>query len=200
MHGRGGPFYFCDRIGDTGDQAFGDIGQTARLRIICDRFIAGHDSCELHRHLDSHADSDTRRFSKPGPDRTLPIYAVDTLSEEMDDRVVAAVTTTQPEPDQSGSLLRRLLSGPVVPPPPPKPVPSVLEQLLQRLLTEAQAPRPTPLAQAAHPDIEFLIRNLLPGTSAPVAWAQQGPMGRNWNTVVCFSCGKAGMAQPGALT
>ena len=141
---------------------------------------------------ESHADSDTRRFSKPGPDRTLPIYTVDTLSEEMDDRVAAAVTITQPEPDQLETLLRRLLSGPVVPPPPPEPVPSVLEQLLQRLLTDAQAPRPNPPSQAGHSDIESLIRNLLPGTSAPAAWAQQGPMRRNWNTVVCFSCGKAG--------
>ena len=33
-------------------KAFGDIGQTARLRLIRDRFIAGHGSCELRRHLD----------------------------------------------------------------------------------------------------------------------------------------------------
>ena len=32
-------------------KAFGDIGQTARLRLIRDRFIAGHGSCELRRHL-----------------------------------------------------------------------------------------------------------------------------------------------------
>ena len=36
--------------------------------------------------------------------------------------MVAAVTTTQPEPDQLETLLRRLLSGPVVPAPPPEPV------------------------------------------------------------------------------
>ena len=72
---------------------------------------------------------------------------VDALSEAMDDRVVASVTTTQPEPDQLETLLRRLLSGPVVPSPPPEPVPSVLEQVLQSLLTEAQAPQPTPPAQ-----------------------------------------------------
>ena len=204
-------------------KSFGDMGQTARLCIIRDRFIAGHDSCELRRHLDSvspetpihdivdsippprdivdhcwvwesHADS--RRFSKLGPDRTLPIYTVDTLSEEMDYQVVAAVTTTQPESDQLEILLRRLLSGPVVPAPLPEPVPSVLEQLLQRLLTEAQAPWPTPPAQAGHLDIESLLRNLLPSTSAPAAWVQQGPMRRNWNTVVCFSCGKAGHGAP----
>ena len=28
-------------------KAFGDMGQTARLRLIRDRFIAGHNSCEL---------------------------------------------------------------------------------------------------------------------------------------------------------
>ena len=33
-------------------KAFGDIGQTARLRLIRDRFIAGHGSCDLRRHLD----------------------------------------------------------------------------------------------------------------------------------------------------
>ena len=33
-------------------KAFGDIGQTARLRLIRDRFIAGHGSCALRRHLD----------------------------------------------------------------------------------------------------------------------------------------------------
>ena len=33
-------------------KAFGEIGQTSRLRLIRDRFIAGHESCELRRHLD----------------------------------------------------------------------------------------------------------------------------------------------------
>ena len=34
-------------------KACGDMGQTARLRLIRDRFIAGHSSCELCRNLDS---------------------------------------------------------------------------------------------------------------------------------------------------
>ena len=34
-------------------KAFGYMGQTARLRLIRDRFIAGHSSCELRRYLDS---------------------------------------------------------------------------------------------------------------------------------------------------
>ena len=32
-------------------KAFGDIGRTVRLRLIRGRFIAGHESCELRRHL-----------------------------------------------------------------------------------------------------------------------------------------------------
>ena len=34
-------------------KAFGDMGQTVRLWLIRDRFIAGHSSCELRRYLDS---------------------------------------------------------------------------------------------------------------------------------------------------
>ena len=71
-------------------KAFGDMGQTAWLRLFRDRFIAGHSSCELRRYLDSvppetrnrdvvdqcrvwesHADPEIRRVSKPGPE---PIY------------------------------------------------------------------------------------------------------------------------------
>ena len=125
------PSIFAIELETLAVKAFGDMGHTARIRIIRDRFIAGHGSCELRRHLDSvspetpirdivdrwrvwesHADSDTRRFSKPGPERTLPIYTVDTLSEKMDDHVVSAVTTTQPKRDQLETLLRHLLPVP----------------------------------------------------------------------------------------
>ena len=37
----------------TALETFGDMGQTARLRMIRDLFIAGHSNCDLHRHLDS---------------------------------------------------------------------------------------------------------------------------------------------------
>ena len=159
--------------------AFGDMGQTARLRIIRDRFIAGHDSCELRRHLDSvspetpirdivdrcqvwesHADSDARRFRKPGPDRALPIYTVNESGCGTDDRIVAAVTTSQTAPDQLETLLRRLLPGRVVPPAPPKPVPSSLEQLLQHLLAGAQAPKPAPPAKTSSPCCRYCLPGL----------------------------------------
>ena len=76
-------------------KAFANMGNTTRLRIIWDRFIAGHASCELCRHLDSvapetpirdivddcrvwesHAESDNMRGRRPRPERALPIYMV----------------------------------------------------------------------------------------------------------------------------
>ena len=34
-------------------KAFGDVGPNARLPLIWDRFVAGHENCALQRHLDS---------------------------------------------------------------------------------------------------------------------------------------------------
>ena len=67
------------------------MGQTARLRLILDHFIAGHSSCELRSYLDSeppetpirdvvdrcrvwesHADPEIQRVSKPSPEPTYP--------------------------------------------------------------------------------------------------------------------------------
>ena len=109
-------------------KAFGDMGQTARLCLIRDRFIAGHNSCKLRRHLDSvppetpirdvvdryrawesHADSDVRRVSKPGPDPVFPTYVVSDPDRGMDDLRVAAVTTPQSTPDQVEDFFRQLL-------------------------------------------------------------------------------------------
>ena len=47
------PAIFATALETLAVKAFGDMGQTARLRLIRDRFIAGHNSCELRRHLDS---------------------------------------------------------------------------------------------------------------------------------------------------
>ena len=47
------PSIFSTALETLAVKAFGDMGQIARLRLIRDRFIAGHSSCELQRHLDS---------------------------------------------------------------------------------------------------------------------------------------------------
>ena len=40
------------------------------------------------------------RLSKPGPDRALPIYMVSDSRGRTEDRMVAAVTTSQSTPEQ----------------------------------------------------------------------------------------------------
>ena len=47
------PSIFDTALETLAVKAFGDMGQTARLQLIRDRFIAGHSSCELRRQLDS---------------------------------------------------------------------------------------------------------------------------------------------------
>ena len=176
-------------------------------------------TCELHRHLDSvpsetpiwdivdrcrvwesHADSDVRRISKPGPDRAFPTYVVSDSGRGTDDRRVAAVTTSQTTPDQLETLLRRLLAGPAVPALPPKPEPLTVEQLLQRLLAGTQVQKPTPAVVTGSSDIVTLLQSLLPGNLAPATRPRQGPMRRDCTTVVCFHAAKRATVRPGVQT
>ena len=46
------PSNFAITLETLAVKSFGDMGQTARLRLICDRFIAGHGSCDLLRYMD----------------------------------------------------------------------------------------------------------------------------------------------------
>ena len=99
------PSIFAIALETLAVKAFGDMGHIARLRLTHDQFIAGHDSCDLRRHLDSvspeipirnivdrfrmwesHADTEARRFSKPGPERALPIYTMDEPGCGVEDR------------------------------------------------------------------------------------------------------------------
>ena len=47
------PSIFAIALETLAVKAFGDMGHMAHLRLIRDRFIAGHSSCELRRYLDS---------------------------------------------------------------------------------------------------------------------------------------------------
>ena len=124
-------------------KTFGDMGPTARLRLLRDRLVAGHDNCALCRHLDSvppetpirdivdrcrvwesRADTGVRPIAKPGPERTLPVYTMDKEGCGLDNQMVAAVTIPPVVPDQLETLLRRLFPSPSVPAPPPKPMPT----------------------------------------------------------------------------
>ena len=134
-------------------KALGDMGWTARLCLIRDRFIAGHGNCDLRRHLDtvspetpirdvvdrcrvweSHADPTVRRNGKPNPDPTYPTYAVGDADSDNEVTRVAAVTG-----QRSGKLedlLRRVIS--ITERPAPKPEVSDIEKLLQQLAREPQ--------------------------------------------------------------
>ena len=94
------PSIFVIALETLAVKAFGDMGHTAQLCIIWDRFIAGHlDSVALEiaiqdivarcRVWESHADSDNRRGSRPGPERALPIFMADDVGGGRDDQTVA---------------------------------------------------------------------------------------------------------------
>ena len=78
-------------------KAFRDIGQMTHLRLVRDRFITGHDSCALRRHLDSvapetpirdivdrcrvwesHADLEDQGGWYPSPRQPLPVHRINT--------------------------------------------------------------------------------------------------------------------------
>ena len=172
----------------------------ARPRLIRDRFIAGHNSCEMRRHLhsvppetpiqdiinrcrvwESHVDSAVRRISKPGPDTIFPTYAVSNPDGRVDVLRVAAVATPQSTPDQVEGFFRQLLaSAAAALAPTPKPEPSAVDQLLQSPLMENQARQPAPAATTGSAGLETLFQNL-----APVWQSRPGPIQRDWNAVVC---------------
>ena len=83
------PAIFATALETLAVKAFVDMGQTARIRLIQDRFIVGHSNCDLRRYLDSvspetpikdvvdrcriwesHADPAVHRMSKPALDPT----------------------------------------------------------------------------------------------------------------------------------
>ena len=96
------PSNFAISLETLAVKAFGNMGQTARLRLIRDRFIAGHESCDLRRYLDcvppdtplrdivdqcrvweSHGSPEVRRISKPMPEPVYPTYVVEQPDYEL---------------------------------------------------------------------------------------------------------------------
>ena len=127
------------------------MGQTAYLRLICDRFIAGHGSCELRRYLncvppdtplrgivdrcrvwESHADPEVRRVSKPMPEPAYPTYVVKQSEYETEPVRVVPVNKPNSPVDQSEELLKKLLAmlTPTVSPPAKTPELSPMDKLV----------------------------------------------------------------------
>ena len=124
------------------------------------------DRCRI---WESHADPEIRRASKPGPEPIYPEYEVGDSDKVVEEIQVAAVTKSKSPPDQVEDLLRRLMAGVAPPAPVPAPVPEV------------------PMVEK-----ENLLRSLLLRQWASVQQPWQSSFQRDWNDIVCFSCGKAG--------
>ena len=183
------PAIFATALETLAIEAFGDMGQTARLRIVRDRFIAGQISCELCRHLDSvaaetpiqdivdhcrvwesHADPDVGKGRGPSPGWALPLNDV---GEAGDDLPVAAMAVSPTEQALLESLLEQLLPTPVRSSPDATPIPSELELLLQRLLGDDRPVQPGPIGQSGINEMEILLQNLLLVCPSPVEWPPQ---------------------------
>ena len=69
-----------------------------------------------------------------------------------------------------------------------------VEKLLQRLVAETQS-RPSPVVSPPESvGLEKMLRSFLSGQQQARQRPRQRPIGRDWNGVVCFSCGKSGHA------
>ena len=107
---------------------------------------------------------------------------------------MVAVAAPQSTPDQMEILFRRLLASAVAPTPVPAPAPEppAVERLLQCLVAETKVRQPVLVAAPELAGLETLLRSLLSGQLAPAQQPRLGSFRRDWNAVVCFSCGKAG--------
>ena len=108
------------------------------MGLIRDRFIAGHENCDLRRYLDcvppdtplrdivdrcrvweSHGTTETRRVSKPMPEPVYPTYVVEQPDYESEPVCVVSVNKQKSQVDQTEELLKKLLEAltPAAPPP-----------------------------------------------------------------------------------
>ena len=192
-------------------KAFGDIGQTARLRLIRDRFIAGHGSCELRRHLDclppdtplrdivdrcrvweSHSELAERNVNQPK--LTYPAYAVKPLESEPE--AVRSISVNKPDRpvENTNELIKKLVDmltpgsnttrKATEPSAFDKLVHLLQEQFVERKPALPVMPEPTKLVTK--------LQTLLDSGRMPYQGFGQRPVQRDWSVVKCFSCGNAG--------
>ena len=192
-------------------KAFGDIGQTARLRLIRDRFIAGHGSCELRRHLDclppdtplrdivdrcrvweSHSELAGRNVNQPK--LTYPAYAVKPLEREPE--AVRAISVNKPDRpvENTNELIKKLVDmlTPGSNTTRKATEPSAFDKLVH-LLREQVVERKPALPVTPEPTkLETKLQTLLDSGRMPYQGFGQRPVQRDWSVVKCFSCGNSG--------
>ena len=166
------PSKFAVELETLAVNAFRDMGQNARTRIIRDRFIAGHSNSNLRRHLDSvlpetpirdivdrcrvletHADTNDQRVVKPTLERAQPVYAVSEPRLGLTEQIIAAITGPSVRLADLETMLKRLLPAIPAQAPPPLSAPTDLETMLKRLLpaVPAHAPPPRPAPRSWKP-------------------------------------------------
>ena len=204
------PSNFAIALETLAVKAFGNMGQIARLRLIRDRFIAGHENCDLRRYLDcvppdtplrdivdlcrvweSHGTTEIRRVSKPMPEPVYPTYVVEQPDYESEPVCMVSVNKQNSQVDQTEELLKKLLEAltPVAPPPPKAtPLDKLTELLMSQMVKSEPAP-PTPVEPTG---LDALLQTYFTGQQSPGLGPRFRQMRRNWSDVKCFSCGKPG--------
>ena len=208
------PSNFAITLETLAVKAFGNMGQTARLRLIRDRFIAGHENCDLRRYLDcvppdtplrdivdrcrvweSHGPTETRRVSKPVPEPVYPTYVVGQSDYDDEPVCVVSVNKQNNQMDQADELLKKLLEALTTAASPPIRTPEVtpLEKLTQLLISETVKREPPPPPTPVEPTgLEALLQTYFTGQQSPGLGPRFRQLRRNWADVKCFSCGKTG--------
>ena len=177
------PSNFAIKLETLAVKVFGNMGQVARLRLIRDRFMAGHANCDLRRYLDcvspdtplrdivdrcrvweSHGAPETRRISKPSPDPTYPAYTVG-LDEYSDEPVcTVSVNRQNDRMDQIDELLRKLLVAlrEMKPVAPPTRVPdsSSMDKLLEMLTSQIKRSEPVLPPVTDPTGLEDMLRSI----------------------------------------
>ena len=110
---------------------------------------------------------------------------------DYDTEPVCVVTVNKPNSpvDQSEELLKKLLAvlTPTAPPPARAPELSLLDKLIQLLLSETAKREPAP-----PPGLETLLQTYFAGKQSPRQGPRFGQVRRNWSVFKCFSCGLTG--------
>ena len=195
--------------GELGATSEINMGQIARLRLIRDRFIAGHENCDLRRYLDcvppdtplrdivdrcrvweSHGTTEIRRVSKPIPEPVYPTYVVEQPDYESEPVCMVSVNKQNSQVE----LLRKLLEAltPVTPPPVRVPKAIPLDKLTELLMSQVVKSGPAPPITVEPTGLEALLQTYFTGQQSTGLGPRVRQIRRNWPDVKCFSCGKPG--------
>ena len=189
------PANFAKALELLAAKAFGEMGQTAQLRLIRDGFIAGHNSCDLRRHLDS-APPETPIRDVVDRCRVWESHATRKLTgretllwirlrvggTEINYDITKVAVDADPKSDQNKlmDVILRTLTNTESPTSEPE-IQEILERL-QQMLRESVPKRP-------EQTFESLWDGRRPRQRQPPRLRQQR---RNMTGLICFSCGRPG--------